>query len=167
MASLYEISGNMHFLLVLVEDEETDFDAVSDTLESVECDFGEKMEGCVYVIRNLEAEADACEKEEKRFRERKDRARKKAESLKAYMLDCMKRAEMTKVDAGIFKVSRRNAGGKMPVIVMDEPKNLPKKFQTITVTVVANKDAIREWLEAGNTSDQFCLGERSQYITIK
>lgn len=170
MAALYEISNNQRLLLDLLEDEEVTeegFEAIADTMESLEGDFSEKMEACIMIMRNYEAEAESCEKEEKRFAERKKAATNKAERLKAYMLRCMQVAEMTKLNAGRFKVSRRNAGGKLPVKVLCDPRDLPEEFLTVTTTYAPNKDAMLQFLEAGNQSEQFFLGERSQYISIK
>ena len=167
MAKLYEISYEIQRLLDLIEIGELGIEDIADTLESLEFDLAEKIEKCCYALRNMEAEFEACKKEEERFKERKQRIANQIERFKGYILTSMQKAEMSKIDAGLFKVSRRTSGGKQPVRVLVDPRELPEEFQTITTTYTPNKEAILEWLEAGNVSDQFYLGERSQYVSIK
>lgn len=167
MAALYEISNGMKMLLDALEEGELELEDIADTVESLELEMADKVEQCCFVLRNMEAEMKACEEEEKRFKERKQVLANKIERFKGYILTSMQAAEMTKIDAGRFKVSRRNAGGKAPVKVLCDPRELPEEFLTVTTTYTPNKDAMLQYLEAGNQSEQFFLGERSQYISIK
>ena len=167
MAALYEISNGMKMLLDALEEGELTLEDIADTVESLELEMADKVEQCCFVLRNMEAEMKACEEEEKRFKERKQTLSNKIERFKGYILTSMQAAEMTKIDAGKFKVSRRNAGGKAPVKVLCDPRELPEEFLTVTTTYTPNKDAMLQYLEAGNQSEQFFLGERSQYISIK
>lgn len=167
MSALYEISNGMKMLLDALEDGELELEDIADTVESLELEMADKVEQCCFVLRNMEAEMKACEEEEKRFKERKQVLANKIERFKGYILTSMQAAEMTKIDAGRFKVSRRNAGGKAPVKVLCDPRELPEEFLTVTTTYAPNKEAMIAFLEAGNQSEQFFLGERSQYITIK
>lgn len=167
MAALYEISNGMKMLLDALEEGELELEDIADTVESLELEMADKVEQCCFVLRNMEAEMKACEEEEKRFKERKQALANKIERFKGYILTSMQAAEMTKIDAGRFKVSRRNAGGKPPVKVLCDPRDLPEEFMTVTTTYAPNKDAMLQFLEAGNRSEQFFLGERSQYISIK
>lgn len=167
MAALYEISNGMKMLLDALEDGDLELEDIADTVESLELEMADKVEQCCFVLRNMESEMKACEEEEKRFKERKQVLANKIERFKGYILTSMQAAEMSKIDAGRFKVSRRNAGGKAPVKVLCDPRELPEEFLTVTTTYTPNKDAMLQFLEAGNQSEQFFLGERSQYIMIK
>jgi hypothetical protein len=167
MAALYEISNGMKMLLEALEDGDLELEDIADTVESLELEMADKVEQCCFVLRNMEAEMKACEEEEKRFKERKQVLANKIERFKGYILTSMQAAEMSKIDAGRFKVSRRNAGGKAPVKVLCDPRELPEEFLTVTTTYTPNKDAMLQFLESGNQSEQFFLGERSQYIMIK
>lgn len=167
MAKLYEISNDIQMLLDMLEAEEIEVEDIADTLESLELDMADKIEQCAYALRNMESEMEACKKEADRFTERKQRLANQIERFKGYILLAMQKAEMTKIKAGVFNVSRRNAGGKLPVKVIVDPRELPEEFQIVTTTYAPDKDAILKWLEAGNQSEQFFLGERSQYVAIK
>lgn len=167
MAALYEISNGMKMLLDALENGDLELEDIADTVESLELEMADKVEQCCFVLRNMEAEMKSCEEEEKRFKERKQALKNKIERFKGYILTSMQAAEMTKIDAGKFKVSRRNSGGVAPLKLLCEVKELPKEFQTVVTEILPNNDAMRKFLADGGQSDLFFLGERSQYISIK
>lgn len=167
MSALYEISNGMKMLLDALEDGELELEDIADTVESLELEMADKVEQCCFVLRNMEAEMKACEEEEKRFKERKQVLANKIERFKGYILTSMQAAEMTKIDAGRFKVSRRNSGGVAPLKLLCEVKDLPEEFKTVVTEVKPNNEAMRSFLASGNQSELFFLGEKSQYITIK
>lgn len=167
MAALYEISNGMKMLLDALENGDLELEDIADTVESLELEMADKVEQCCFVLRNMEAEMKACEEEEKRFKERKQALANKIERFKGYILTSMQSAEMTKIDAGRFKVSRRNSGGVAPLKLLCEAEELPKEFQIVVTEIKPNNDAMRKFLADGNQSELFFLGERSQYILIK
>ena len=57
-------------------------------------------------------------------------------------------------------------GGKLPLLV-DDDKEIPKRFKTVKYVWNVDNDAIRKALESGETLDFACFGERGTRLSIK
>lgn len=162
---LYEIISVIDELNAKLEDGEIDLDTYKDTLESVELDREDKVEGIVRSIRNDEALITDCAAEIKRLQERKLQAERRNESRKAYLKEQMDRAGDKKWKAGTFTVSIQKNGGKLPLIVGVDARDLPIILQRWDP--VANTDEIRARLERGEEIPGCYLGERGESLRIK
>lgn len=112
MASLYELNGVYETLY----NAEIDDDVLNDTLESLEGDYTDKVEGYIKVIKNYEADAEMFSNAEREFKEKKQNARAKIEKLKSTLVNSLKTTNHHKVDTGMFKVSI----GKSKAVKIDD-----------------------------------------------
>lgn len=79
--------------------------AVAAAMDSVDAALEEKLESTAKVIRNLEAEAEALEAEEKRLKARKTAVRNRIADIKGYVKENLEAMGKDKVTSGIFKWS--------------------------------------------------------------
>lgn len=79
--------------------------AVATAMNAVDAALEEKLESTAKVIRNLEAEAEALEAEEKRLKARKTAVRNRIADIKGYVQENLEAIGKDKVTSGIFKWS--------------------------------------------------------------
>lgn len=79
--------------------------AVATAMDAVDAALEEKLESTAKVIRNLEAEAEALEAEEKRLKARKTAVRNRIADIKGYVQENLEAIGKDKVTSGIFKWS--------------------------------------------------------------
>lgn len=72
---------------------------------------------------------------------------------------------LEKIETDRFRFTLANNGGAKPVVLSCDPEDLPEHFQR--VTVAADKTAIRDMLEAGQTLEFATLGERGRSLRIR
>lgn len=171
---LYEIVGYMSGLeqwLNAIEESgsgnatQEEVDTAKDTLESLEYDLADKVEGIVKAIKNHQAAAEALKKESDLFAQRSTAEQNKAKRSKEFLHQMMLTAGKDKVQTDLFKVSIVKNGGKNPIKVMVPAEELPVRFRVTEYK--PNMDEIREFLEEGNTSDSFQLEERGTHLSIR
>lgn len=148
--SLYEI--NKHLEQVLSEgiswDEETGevlFD--EESIEQLELDRKEKIEGTALFLKNLTAEAAALEAEENTLRARREQKNKTIERLKSYLSYNLTSAEQTKFETGRVLLSFR----KSEAVEVRDMELLPKEFIRTKTTEEANKTAIKAAIKSGES----------------
>jgi hypothetical protein len=121
--SLYQLTDAFATVVSYLEnlEAETELDPqiIQDTLESYQAPIEEKVENIIKYIKSLEALADAKKLEAKRLSDAASKDLKKAESLKAYMADNLKKAGITKLQAGVFSLGWRKG---TEVVQIDETK---------------------------------------------
>ena len=148
-----------------LEEYDLDAETFQSTLDSLATPIEEKVENIVKYMKSLEALADAKKLEAKRLSESATADLKKVEWFKNYMADNLKKAGITKLQAGVFALGFRKGSEvvqvdetKTPSVdeaphlyLYQEPKFISKtdlkKFikdgQTIPgVTVVRNEDSL-------------------------
>jgi hypothetical protein len=86
---------------------ESDFDeaTIRDTLEGLEGEVAQKMEGCLAIARNLEATADQIRAAEAHMVGRRKALESRAEWLKGYVKANMERSGITKIECPWFRAS--------------------------------------------------------------
>ena len=81
-----------------------------DTLECTECEFMIKAENTAQYIKHLKAESDAIDAEIKKLQARSKSRKNRIDSLKQYLMTCMKQMELKKVDGVQARITiRKNA----------------------------------------------------------
>lgn len=119
MAKLYELTNDFQTLFdsleevtentELTDEERANFEtAWFDTLDGIEAEFADKAENVAVYIKMLKAEADTLKMEEESLKARREQKTKRAENLKEYLLDNMKRVNLNKIDKPMAKLSIRN-----------------------------------------------------------
>lgn len=122
MASLYTLKDWRAVILSKIENGE---EGLQDTLESIDCAIDEKLEGYAMVIRNLEADATAYEAEEKRFKEKKQAARKGIERMKQAIQDAMIESGKDEIKTTLFSLKLRN---NAPAVHITDESLIPDLF---------------------------------------
>ena len=119
----------------------------------------QKIENVGLYIKNLEAEADAVEHQEKIFADRKRRIRKKIESLKSYATYAL--------DGKPFKTDRVAISFRRSESVLIKDEYLvPDEYCEFTVVRKPNKKNIKDALKHGKEMNGVELLEK-QNISIK
>lgn len=138
---LYELTEQYRALLELAEDEDIPEDVIEDTLEALDGELDESIDGLCSVIKELDlqyvgikAEADRLSARAKVKAERRDR-------FKAFLSDMMKRVGRDKFENTHHNV-RFNKGSKL---VFTDPERLfdwlsERYPDKVTVTTVRNAD---------------------------
>lgn len=170
MGSLYDIHVDIQELLQglakAIEDGDEDVEKLyRDTLESVQFDFTEKLEGCCKFIRNNEAEAKMLKEEAQHFTERARACENRAKYTKGLVEFCLNSLGIEKTTAGIFKVAMQKNGGKRPININVDATMLPEEYQKTIVE--ADKEAIRTALENGYDGNLFEYGEQGRSVRIR
>ena len=141
--------------------------AVEDTLESIDMELEDLAEALAGDIRNTEMQAKAYSDEADIWKAKQIRADRRAKSEKDLLKYILKQSDVTKLQAGKFKVSIVNNGGKLPIEYnVSAPAELPEQFRTETTVYKADDVAIREFLDNGGESDLFHYGQRGQNLRI-
>ena len=149
------------------EDLEEHLAAIEDTLESIDFELEDLAEALAGDIRNTELEAKAYSEEADSWRAKQIRAERRAKSEKDLLKYILKQSNVQKLQAGKFKVSIVNNGGKLPIEYnVSAPAELPEQFRTETTVYKADDVAIREFLDNGGESDLFHYGQRGQNVRI-
>lgn len=145
---------------------EEDIQAIEDTLESIDLEIGDLAESLAGDIRNNEMEAKAYSEEADAWKAKQISAERRAKSEKDLLKYILKQRDIKKLDAGKFKISIVNNGGKLPIEYEVPPEELPERFKVTILTQKPFDQAIREFLDNGGESDLFHYGQRGQNVRI-
>lgn len=130
MASLYELTGQIAYLLQLLEDPETEEQVILDTMKSIDSEIEEKADGYAKIICMLTAEADAIGSEIDRLSARKKSISNHADRLKASLEQSMIFLDKRKFKTALFSFNIQknpttvNTVGDVPeeYLIPQEPK---------------------------------------------
>lgn len=122
--------------------------AVAAAMDAVDAALEEKLESTAKVIRNLEAEADGLEAEEKRLKARKTAVKNRIADIKGYVQGNLEAMGKDKVTSGIFKWSIQ--ANKPSVNILDEDL-IPDAYWEIERKPM--KTEIKKAIEAGELTE--------------
>ena len=163
--NLYELNQNFNNLIEVLENTEDENikELIKNSMDQLALETNEKIENIIKYIKNLEAEAEALEKESKRLNDRKIRTLKKVDNLKGYLKDFTSSLESKKYNTGIFNISiRKNAAS----LVIDNEFLVPEEYCKIEVIRKVDKVALKEKLKAGEVIEGVKL-QQTESIIIK
>lgn len=163
MSTLYDLTGNRATLLNQAEDGTIEPEVLQDTLESLDGAIEDKAEGCVQVIKQIEADANAIDSEIKRLSDRKAVFLNNRDRIKQSLKDNLEYAGIRKVKTPLFTISVANNGGKQPISI--DQNNL--QADVFKVKREPDTDKIRERLEAGEKVLGAELKPRGEHLLIK
>ena len=151
--SLYAISSELELILDAILEGGADSPEGQQALEAhlagLDAALDDKADDYAGLIRSLELRSAARKAEADRMRALAKADEALAERLATRLKEAMESCGRTQIDTERFRLSVAGNGGKQPLSVTFEPTTLPKELTT--VTVAANKEAIRQALEAGAT----------------
>lgn len=135
-------------------------------IEGLRTEAGLKADGYARMILELETRAKLRSAEAVVLQERLSEMREmalseqaRADRYKRFVMSCMERAGMKRLEGATFTLAVQANGGKQPVEVI-EGVELPDRFVNVEVTRKPNRDAIRDALLAGDA-------EAIQYATLR
>jgi Siphovirus Gp157 len=172
--SLYGLSHNFAHLQK-IEDlyhEQEDAGKTDPVIESLVLEFIEtkedlenKLDSYCSWINDLEAIAEAREREAKRIKDLAAANLRKADRLREAMKDALNTIGSKKIKTTRFDVSVRKAGGK-PALLIEESENIPNEWLIEKVVVMLDKEKIRKALEEGEYLPFAKLAEKKEYLNI-
>ena len=163
MATLYDITGRMLALVAMADDEDIEPEVLKDTLEGIEGEYDDKIEGYCKMIKNLEADMKAFDEEAKRLKAKKEKLAKNIERMKQTMFESLKLMNKTSAGGKVLKASIQKNGGVLPIVF--DTDAVPFEFQRVKTE--PNNEAIREALDAGVKLEFAHYGERGESLRIK
>ncbi|NNF66358.1 MAG: siphovirus Gp157 family protein [Gammaproteobacteria bacterium] len=143
--NLYEIAENLRELADLADSADFDEETIRDTLEALEGDLTTKADNIGKLSKMLTRQADTCELEATRLKDRAAQLRKRNESVLGYLQACMVVADVKRVENSLFNISLR----KLPPVVQLDEELLPKKWLVVRETFRPDKTGIKAAIEAG------------------
>ncbi len=146
MKTLYELSSDYRKVQDMMEESDHD---LFDTLESINDAIEVKLDSIGKVLRNLEGQAEIFKQEEKRLAERRRTIENNIKNLKAYTEDMMLKANIKKMDTGLFKF---NIQKNPPSVQIIDESVIPKKY-FIPSDPKLDKKTIKDLLKNGESVD--------------
>lgn len=150
MDSLYSLVGS--YRQFQEEFENIPEEAIEDTLQALEGEINIKIDSLASIIKQLEAEAVMIDNEMKSLKERHDSKKRKAESIKKYIMSQMEYADISKVETSRNLISI----GRTKRVVVDEGSFLEWaeehgeefiSYRRPTPNKIAIRNAIAEGME--------------------
>lgn len=145
MATLYALTGDLLQIQQMIEDGMD----LGDTLESVELEIADKLEGYAMVIKNIQSDIDGLKAEEKRLSERRRSLENSVKRMKEAMSSTLELVEdddkgkkRVKTDKFSFYFIERASA------IVEDVNELPINF--IKTEIKADSKALTEYLKSGN-----------------
>ena len=161
LLTLYEIKEEFLQLyeLALSDDDEQAF---LDTLEALKGELEVKASGYIHVIKQLEMEANECDKVVEAFEAKKNKRLNSIKRMKEALISAMDIAEVDSLPAGEYTLKIAKNGGVEPMKIDGE---VPDNF--MKVIYEPDNKKIREALKNGEALDFAHLEERGRHLNIK
>ena len=161
--TLFDIVGEFNQLYELATSEEEQAEqAFVDTLESLNFELAEKVDGYAAVMTRLEMEEKKADELAKRYsaiKTARKNARKRIEERVLYACDALNTDHISGENV-TFKVKKN--GGLAPLVIDGEvPDSLTK------ITIEPDNSKIREYLKEHDDCEFAHLEERGRHIEIK
>jgi len=165
MSTLYELTEDYMNLLALAEDPDIDEQAFLDTLDGIEGAIEIKAENYAKIMRQLEADAAACDAESKRLKTKSKTIENNIRRMKQALQFAMQATGKTKFKTQLFSfyIQKNSAS-----VVMDEQyiENIPERF-LVRKDPEINRKAIRDAINAGEDLEGLAHLEQTESLRIK
>lgn len=155
---LYDISQAYVSLALRAEDGED----VSEALAALDGELNAKAEGVLYVLRDLEGDAEKIDAEIKRLSERKRALAGNAQRIYDYLRRSMETAQIGRIKAPTFVITLSDGPERVEV---DDEAQLPEAF--VRTKREPNKVALLQHYKATGEIVQGTRIERSSRLTIR
>ena len=165
MSTLYELGQGFLELLALAEEGECDPQMIADTLESIDAEIEDKVDGCAKVMKQLDAECEAIDKELERLTARKKAMANNSDRIKKRVEEIMILTERPKIKTTLFTFSIQ----KNPASVKLETEDIsmfPARFLKMHEPTI-DKTAIKEALKAGEELPGIAHLEQTEGLRIR
>ena len=165
MSTLYELTEDYMNLLALAEDPDIDEQAFLDTLDGIEGAIEVKAENYAKIMRQLEADAAACDAESKRLKNKSKTIENNIKRMKQALQYAMQATGKTKFKTALFSFGiQKNSAS----VVMDEQyiENIPERF-LVRKDPEINRKAIRDAINAGEDLTGLAHLESTESLRIR
>lgn len=151
---IYDIAEEFRTLRDLAENEQYDSETgeivddsqtIKELFDSLCVTLSDKLEGCAYILNELELQSDALKREAKRLNERAKRLDNNHASLKSLMLSALVELPDGKLKTQKFTFSTR----KSESVNIVEGFNMQGKYSRVKTIYEPDKVAIKEAIKAG------------------
>ena len=162
--TLFDIKGEffrLYELAVQNDDPECE-EAFNNALDDLKTDLAGKSAGYVHVIKQLDMEAEECDKVIEAFKAKKEARKNHIARMKNALLDAMDAAQLTEIKAGEYTLKIAKNGGKQPLII---DSTVPDNYMKIKYE--PDNDLIRQAIEEGKEVPFAHLEERGRHLNIK
>ena len=163
--TLYKLTEDYMNLLALAEDPDIDEQAFMDTLDGIEGAIEVKAENYAKIMRQLEADAAACDAESKRLKNKAKTIDNNIRRMKQALQFAMQATGKTKFKTQLFSfyIQKNSAS-----VVMDEQyiENIPERF-LVRKDPEINRKAIRDAINAGEDIGGIAHLEQTESLRIK
>ncbi len=162
--TLYQLTDEYRQLLELAASEEADEESFGAALDAMQGEITTRAVSLAQVARNLEAFESQIESAIEAMSKRANRAKKRAESIRAYLKEQMERAGISKLDSPFFGLSIRK---NPPKLMIAEDALVPRDYlRVIPERLEPNKPEITKALKSGIEIDG-CRLEATTRLEIK
>ncbi len=163
--NLYELVADFKAVEALESSDDLPEQVIRDTLEGLTGDLQVKATNICKFVRNLEVNAEAIDEAAKQMQARANRLRKRAESVKSYLLFNLQATGITRIEAPEFVITVRNNPESVRIL---EGAQIPAEYLVAPEPPAPRPDktAIKAALKAGKHIDGAYL-EAGQRIEIK
>lgn len=159
--TLYDIQGEYKRLYELATDEE-DEQAFLDTLECLDAELEDKGKGYAYIVKQLEMEADECNKMMAFFKRKKEIREAHAKRLKEAYIKAMDVAGKDTIKCGEYTLKIKGNGGQQPLKIDGE---VPANYMRIKYEV--DNELIRKAIAEGKELPFAHLEPRGRHLEIR
>jgi hypothetical protein len=124
--SLYVLTGEYLAVANKLSDADIPPEVIADTLEGIAAPLEEKATNVGCFIRNLEASAESIKLAEKQMAERRKAIEAKAEQVRRYLFENMKRSGISKIESPYFSLTIKK---NPPSVVIDDENAIPADYK--------------------------------------
>ena len=124
MTALYLLAAEYRTAALALADLDLDAQTVADTLEGLSGELETKAQSVAYMVRSIEADADAMKAWARTANERASAALNRAEALREYLAHAMLATGLLKIEAPGIKLSFRRSSA----VVIDGVDLLPAEY---------------------------------------
>ena len=163
--SLYDLSAEFDELCDMLTDPDADQEAVSDTLEGLQLEIADKVDGYAAVYAETEGKKATITEEIKRLTDLKKACDNAQDRTKSYAGAALERAGAAKFSSALHEIRVRKNGGALPLQI-DEGE-VPEEYLKTEIVQKPDKDKIAKELKLGIELPFARYGERGTHVEIK
>ena len=163
--NLYEITKEEERLTELFELVETEDDnnAVIELLEEIQKQITNKGSNIIKARKRTETTIESIKSEISRLNEYKKYLENRQEKFNNYVIECMKRLDVKRIETPLGVISLRNTPGK---IVIDNPDLISNEYIIQKITFEVSKSKIKTAISNGKVIEGVHI-EKGTTLTIK
>lgn len=171
MTTLYKLADQYATFLSIVDSimnseselSEEDIQNLSETLDAIKGSMSDKIENIVKLMKNIEGDITAFKNEEERLKRERKIRENLYNRLKLYIYDSMNTANITKINAGLFKVFIQKSPPSVEIINEDL---IPDHYKIAQKPKVDSRKLLDD-LKSGKVIDGVKLVNDKTHVRIK